>query len=167
MRSSPGAILRSARRSILSNGPVLLTGSAGFVTSGQRVIPGLRPAYYGSIENPAIQLLRLERALACSETRASELQDRIRTLAADSVNVIFTHHAADRMVERGIDDKDVYHVLETGLVDIKSIETGKTSGDWKCKVTQRIRGSREVGVITVVGTGDKLIIITTEWEDLP
>ena len=53
------------------------------------------------------------------------------------------------------------------MVDIKSIETGKKAGDWKCKVTQRIRGSREVGVITVVSTGDKLIIITTEWEDLP
>jgi hypothetical protein len=99
--------------------------------------------------------------------RPDELQRRIRQLAADSGNVIFTDHAADRMVERGIDDKDVFRILETGLVDIHSIDPAKEPGDWKCKVTQRMKGSREVGVITVVSSGDKLIIITTEWEDLP
>lgn len=68
---------------------------------------------------------------------------------------------------REIDDVDLFRVLQTGLVDIHSVEPGKSAGDWKCKVTQRIKGSREVGVITVVNSGGKLIIITTEWEDLP
>jgi Domain of unknown function (DUF4258) len=99
--------------------------------------------------------------------RPDELQRRKRKLAANSGNVIITDHAADRMTERGIDDKDVYRVLDTGLVDIQSIKPGKDAGHWKCKVTQRIKGSREVGVITVVSSGDKLIIITTEWEDIP
>jgi hypothetical protein len=72
------------------------------------------------------------------------------------------------MDQREIFDRDVLRVLRTGLIDIHSIKPAEQgAGAWVCKMTQQIKGSRDVGVITVVSSGKKLIVVTAEWEDLP
>ena len=108
-----------------------------------------------------------KRATALRVPKSFELERRIRELAEDSDNIVWTRHALERMEEREILDKDVLRVLRTGLINIHSIRPGEVAGDWVCKMTQRMKGSRDVGVITVVSSGNKLIVVTTEWEDLP
>ena len=89
----------------------------------------------------------------------------IRILAANSENVAFGDHALDRMDERGITTLDVLRVLRTGEI-VGSIEAGRALGEWKCKVVERRKRAREIGVATVVMKQRKLFIKTVEWEDL-
>ena len=92
--------------------------------------------------------------------RAREL---VRAIASNTANVQFTQHAVERMLERGIEDIDVYRVLRRGYIDDDPIllEDGK----WQCKVTLKIKGGREVGVVTILLTNGKLRVRTVEWED--
>jgi hypothetical protein len=68
------------------------------------------------------------------------------------------------MLGRGITTDDVLRVLRTGYVDEDPIETER--GDWKCKITKSVRGSRDIGVVTVIWQATRLVLITAEWEDL-
>src|SRR4051812_36584407 len=89
------------------------------------------------------------RSVASFTPRTHTLLDQIRQAASDSKNVAFGDHALDRMEERGISTLEALRVLRVG--EIKGeIQAGKSRGEWKCKVVARRRGSREIGVITVV-----------------
>lgn len=46
------------------------------------------------------------------------------------------------------------------------IEPGQNAGEWKCKIVAKIKGNREVGVVTIVMRVGRLFIKTVEWEDL-
>lgn len=95
----------------------------------------------------------------------SQLLAMVRTAAADSANVKFGMHALERMEERGITTLDALRVLRQG--DLKGgIEAGTQRGEWKCKIVRQIKGSREIGVVTVVMSSGRLFIKTVEWEDL-
>ena len=95
----------------------------------------------------------------------SQILDMVRGAAADSANVKFGNHAFDRMEERGITTLDALRVLRGG--DIKGdIEPGANSGEWKCKITKPMKGSREIGVVTIVMSNRRLFVKTVEWEDL-
>jgi hypothetical protein len=88
----------------------------------------------------------------------------IRESAADSQNVSFGRHARERLEERGITDREAIKVLRTG--ELKGdIEPGNERGEWKCKIVAPIKGSREVGVVTVVLVNRCLFVKTVEWED--
>jgi hypothetical protein len=89
----------------------------------------------------------------------------IHRRALDSANIIWTNHARERMEERGITSHDAILVLRYGSVTDRPT-SGKKDGDWVCKIVKRTIGIRDVGVITAVVSGDKLIVITVEWEDL-
>jgi hypothetical protein len=66
---------------------------------------------------------------------------------------------------RDISDHEVLRVLRTG--DIKGeIAAGRAAGEWKCKMVARIKGNRDVGVVTIVCDGKRLFLKTAEWEDL-
>lgn len=91
-------------------------------------------------------------------------QQRIRELAKETNRVLLSLHAKDQMAARDIYIQDVYRVLRTGNVDEDPVK-GEGS-DWKCKITARIRGRRDVGVITAIMENSKLKVITVEWEDL-
>ena len=78
--------------------------------------------------------------------------------------VTVTLHAEDRMLERGFSNRDLFNILETGQVVGKPTLTER--GEWKCKVVKRLRGSREAGAVTLIAKGDRLIVVTMEWEDL-
>ena len=105
------------------------------------------------------------KAVAQFKPRPAQLQDTIRSVAADSKNVAFGNHALDRMEERGITTLDALRVLRTGDI-VGDIEPGMNVGEWKCKMVARKRGSRDVGVATVVLRSGRLFIKTVEWEDL-
>lgn len=96
---------------------------------------------------------------------AEELRRAIRRLAVDTNSVGWSDHALKQMGHRDISDHDVLRVLRTG--DIRGeITAGRSAGEWKCKVVARIKGNRDVGVVTVVCDGKRLFLKTVEWEDL-
>jgi len=96
--------------------------------------------------------------------RPGELMKAIRTLAKSSANVYFGDHARQRILERGINDEDAIRVLVLGEIR-GDIAPGHNVGEWKCKVVARIKGSREIGVVTITLNMSKLFVKTVEWED--
>lgn len=99
------------------------------------------------------------------QPKPSQILDMVRGAAAESANVKFGNHALERMEERGITTLDALRVLHDG--DIKgSVEPGKNQGEWKCKIAKTMKGSREIGVVTLVMSNGRLFVKTVEWEDL-
>jgi hypothetical protein len=97
--------------------------------------------------------------------RPATILKMVREAAADSQNVGFGRHARERLEQRGITDREAIQVLRFG--ELKgAIEAGSERGEWKCKVVAPIRGTREVGVVTIVLVSGKLFVKTVEWEDL-
>jgi len=89
----------------------------------------------------------------------------VRVAAADSKNVKFALHALDRMDERGITTLDALRVLRQGDI-VGDIVSGNKAGEWKCKIVKQMKGTREVGVVTIVMISGNLFVKTVEWEDL-
>ncbi|MFT4056728.1 MAG: DUF4258 domain-containing protein [Novosphingobium sp.] len=105
------------------------------------------------------------KAVAQFRPKPTQLLEAIRRAASDSANVRFGNHALDRMEERGITTLDALRVLRAG--DIKgSIEPGMNAGEWKCKIAKLMKGSREIGVVTLAMSNGRLFVKTVEWEDL-
>lgn len=69
------------------------------------------------------------------------------------------------MDERGISDLQVERALRTGEIR-GEVEPGRGTGEWKCKIVERMKGMREIGVATVLIKNSKLFIKTVEWEDM-
>lgn len=97
--------------------------------------------------------------------KASELRRTVVSLATNTTNVSWSDHALDQMAARDIFDTDVLKVLRTGEIE-GEIVPGRSQGEWKCKMVARIKGNRDVGVVTVVCNGNRLFLKTVEWEDL-
>jgi Domain of unknown function (DUF4258) len=91
--------------------------------------------------------------------------ESVKFLAADSKLVGFTDHALVRMEERDIFDVDVFRVLKNGRIK-GSVSSAKREGECLVKIVDKIKGQREVGVVTVIIRQSKLLVITVEWEDL-
>jgi hypothetical protein len=69
------------------------------------------------------------------------------------------------MDERGISDHDALKVLRIGSVE-GDITAGNRPGEWCCKMVANIRGSRDIGIVTVVINSQRISVKTVEWEDL-
>lgn len=95
--------------------------------------------------------------------KATWAQTRVRAIAADSANVLFTDHAQERMEARGFADFDVLRILRTGFVDDEPVAA--RGGEWKCKVLKKMSGERIAGVVTIIMVKDRLLVKTVEWED--
>lgn len=108
---------------------------------------------------------RIDPKVALFRPRTNDLEQVIRNLAAGRISPGFSEHALDRMDERGITTLDVVRVLRTGGIK-GEIGAGRAAGEWKCKVVAKIKGSREIGVITIVVAQQRLFVKTVEWEDL-
>ncbi len=91
-------------------------------------------------------------------------EQRIREAAKSSANIIWSRHAQMRMSEREIFDVDVLRILRGGMIVGQPEENA--AGEWKCKMTLRLRGAREAGVVIIILKGGRLLIKTVEWEDL-
>jgi len=94
----------------------------------------------------------------------SELAATVRRIAEDSGRVGFSVHSIDRMEKRGIARLDGLRVLRMGELR-GEIECGKSTGEWKCKMVAKLKGSREIGVVTIVVSNGRLFVKTVEWED--
>lgn len=69
------------------------------------------------------------------------------------------------MEERDITTLDALRVLRSGDI-VGDVKAGMSTGEWKCKVVARKKGSRAIGVATVVLRSGRLFVKTVEWEDL-
>jgi hypothetical protein len=96
--------------------------------------------------------------------KLSAIVKMVRERAADSGNVAFGKHARERLEQRGITDLEAIKTLRIG--EIKGdISSGNEAGEWVCKGAARIKGSREIGVVTVVLVSGGLFVKSVEWED--
>ncbi|OHT22183.1 DUF4258 domain-containing protein [Edaphosphingomonas haloaromaticamans] len=95
----------------------------------------------------------------------SALEREIRALATETGKVYFGTHSRERMCERGITREDAIRVLRTGCIE-GDISEGAEQGEWRCKVVARVKGSREIGVVTIVVINKEIFVKTVEWEDL-
>jgi hypothetical protein len=87
-------------------------------------------------------------------------------LAAEEKISYLGHAQLERMPERGFDTFDVSHVLKTGMI-VGPIDPGIKPGEWKVKLVSWVEGtSRRMGVVVIVVRESRLLIKTTEWEDL-
>jgi hypothetical protein len=66
---------------------------------------------------------------------------------------------------RSITRLDVIRVLTRGHID-GEIVPGNNAGEWKCKVVANVKGSRDIGVATLIIGQDRILVKTVEWEDL-
>lgn len=89
----------------------------------------------------------------------------IRRIATEDRRVYLSEHAKERMEQRAITRIDLIRVLTRGHIE-GDIIPGNRAGEWKCKVVANVKGSREIGVVTLLINNDRLLIKTTEWEDL-
>ena len=88
----------------------------------------------------------------------------IRKQAEASGNVYFSPHALDQLAIRGLTDVEAIRVLRLG--EIRGLPWFEPEiGGRACKVVFRPRGSRTIGVITVVLDAGGLLVKTVEWED--
>jgi hypothetical protein len=87
------------------------------------------------------------------------------SLAEETERIIFTDHALEQMDDRDIAEIDVLRVLRNGRIDTK-IRAGEKEGEWIVKMIDRVKGAREVGVVTAVVMKEHLVIVTAEWEDI-
>ncbi len=106
-----------------------------------------------------------KRAVARFRPKAAVIEKRIRELALNSANVAWGKHTKLRMAERDVTDQMLLEVLRTGSAS-GEIEAGAQAGEWKVKMTKKMKGRRELGVVTVVVRNVKLFVKTVEWEDL-
>ena len=93
------------------------------------------------------------------------MQKRIRELATETKYIYFSDHAEERMWERDISAMEVFEVLRLGSIDgVPWLEPD--SGEQGCKVVLRKRGSRAIGVVTIILRKEEgLFVKTVEWED--
>lgn len=106
-----------------------------------------------------------ERRVVQMRPRLHELHAIIRKLAEEDQRVYLSYHSRERMGLRSITRIDVIRALKRGHID-GDVVAGQSPGEWKCKVVANVRGSRDIGVVTLVIGGDKLLVKTVEWEDL-
>lgn len=98
------------------------------------------------------------------EVSPAVLASIIRHLAHQSGTIGWSDHVVERMELRGISRLDVIRVLQCG--DIKGrVEPGANEGECKVKMAFRPKGSREIGVVTIVMRQQRLFLKTVEWED--
>lgn len=94
----------------------------------------------------------------------AEAQRCVRDWAGRKSSIVLTRHACDRMVERGITELDMKRVLRRGSLDGSVVQTDH--GEWKCKMTLRMRGERAIGVVLLIlRSSGTLLVKTVEWED--
>ena len=96
--------------------------------------------------------------------RDEEIVRRIHDLAEQGA-VAWSDHAYDQMEVRGITDVMALRALQRGEPK-GEIVPGKKPGEWKAKVVERMKGAREIGVVTILIRNSRLFVMTVEWEDL-
>ncbi len=97
--------------------------------------------------------------------KLADVHATIRHIAEVDRQIYLSCHAKERMEQRSITRLDVIRVLRRGHID-GPIEPGDGPGEWKCKVVANVRGSRDIGVVTLIIGSDRILVKTVEWEDI-
>lgn len=97
--------------------------------------------------------------------KLADLHETIRRIAGKDQKVYLSSHAKERMELRSITRLDVIRVLTRGHIE-GSVVPGNNPGEWKCKVVANVKGSRDIGVATLIIGGDTILVKTVEWEDI-
>src|SRR5437763_739807 len=90
---------------------------------------------------------------------AADLEAIVREIALLDRHVYLGTHTRERMEERGITRLDALRILQRGSIT-GEIVPGRSRGEWKCKVVARLKGSRDIGVVTIVVEERKLFVKT-------
>lgn len=106
-----------------------------------------------------------ERQVLSFRPSTADLLAVIREIALLDRHIYLGSHTRDRMEERGITRIDALRVLQRGSI-VGEILPGRRRGEWKCKIVARLKGSRDIGVVTIVVEEKKVFVKTVEWEDL-
>jgi len=93
-----------------------------------------------------------------------KLMAEVRFLASQSEKVFFSPHARKQMALRGLTDVEAIRVLRLGEIKDRPWREPDIGGR-ACKVAFRPRGSRVIGVVTVILDVGDLLVKTVEWED--
>jgi hypothetical protein len=96
--------------------------------------------------------------------RAEKAQAMIREIAKDTAKVILGNHVKERIEQRDVSDLEIYRLLQTGHCFEEPMLTEYQ--EWKCKMTKKIKGNREAGVVTIILHDFYLFVKTVEWEDI-
>lgn len=108
-------------------------------------------------------IVPLRRPVRWDRLRCDEAERLVRERAKASENVIITHHAAQRLLERGILDIDLFRALRNGQVVDDPV---RVNDDWEVKVVKRLKGARDVQTVTIIVRADETLIIkTVMWRD--
>src|SRR5437763_849603 len=100
------------------------------------------------------------RAVVRFRLRPEKAQAIIRQTAAETGKVIIGDHVMMRMREREISDIEFYRILQTGHVMEEPTQTERK--EWKCKITKRLKGNREAGVVVIILNDGMLFAKTVE-----
>jgi hypothetical protein len=99
------------------------------------------------------------KSLSCADA-----QKCIRDWARKNAGVILTQQVCTAMTERGVSELDMRRVLRRGSLDGGVTQTAQ--GEWKCKMTLRIRGERVIGAgLVILYDKETLLISSVLWED--
>jgi len=99
--------------------------------------------------------------------KGATLIQQIRAVSSDSGKVFFSRHAQEQLLMRGYSDRDVIAGFRIGDV-VGDVTPGNKPGEWVCEVifpARQDRGSRNIGVITIVQRGVRLFLKTVMWKD--
>lgn len=88
-----------------------------------------------------------------------QLQRHIRTSALDTANVFLTHHAVERMNERGATPAVVYEVLQSGLLVGEPEPSIKHAGV-VCRMARNVCGENWVACVAVEYPQTDLVVVT-------
>ena len=107
----------------------------------------------------------IDRRVLAFRPKREEFHGSIRRIAFEDRHVYLSDHAKTRMDQRSITRVDVVRVLQRGHIE-GEIVPGNSLGEWKCKVVANVKGSREIGVVSLIINDERILVKTVEWEDL-
>lgn len=106
---------------------------------------------------------------------APRLMAVIRSIAQDhSERIFWGEHAFERLHQRNsrsdadLTDRDALRILRIGDIKPESIRASEDPGEWVATVIGPFnsqKGSRDIGVVTIVLSTTELFVKTVEWED--
>lgn len=90
------------------------------------------------------------------ELSPSEATKEVKKRMKFNASVVFTRHATERMLERNIDDTEVYACLRSGVV---KTSPELRSNDYHYRVESNLHGG--ITVLVVIPSDDPNIILVT------
>jgi len=106
----------------------------------------------------------IRRPVNWQNLRSDEAERIIRERAKVTMNVIIVGHPEEQSEGRSILLPDIYRILQTGHV--LDPPTRIDQGEWEAVIRIRMKGTRDAGAVTIILTGNEMLIVkTVMWID--